>query len=204
MPSGRCFAEPCCCWCVMCHLWYATNTFDTGGPGRHVACRDIHRCQPGACSMNLHSPRHPAHSFRAWDGAAHQPNNHSSTHALPCQSIQPRNACSSCETAWSRCLTTPFPTTCNTPTPRLLHTRILCSPPCHITLFLPLSFQDEVRPRSCRGKDSHGGAAMTLVDTLDALALLNKPDALTAALQALRNLTWDIDQRVHVFELTIR
>ena len=45
---------------------------------------------------------------------------------------------------------------------------------------------------------------MTLVDTLDALALLNKPDALTAALQALRNLTWDIDQRVHVFELTIR
>lgn len=45
---------------------------------------------------------------------------------------------------------------------------------------------------------------MTLVDTLDALTLLNKPATLDAALQALRNLTWDIDRRVHVFELTIR
>lgn len=45
---------------------------------------------------------------------------------------------------------------------------------------------------------------MTLMDTLDALALLNKPAALASALQALANMTWKIDRRVHVFELTIR
>lgn len=45
---------------------------------------------------------------------------------------------------------------------------------------------------------------MTLVDTLDALVLLNKPAAVIHAVQLLGNLSFHIDKRVHVFELTIR
>ncbi len=64
--------------------------------------------------------------------------------------------------------------------------------------------RDEVRPLSCGGKNSHGGAAMTLVDTLDALVLLNKPAALIHAVEQLKNVSFDVNRRVHVFELTIR
>ena len=104
--------------------------------------------------------------------------------------------------------------------------------------------QDEVRPISCRGHDSQGGVAITLVDALDTLLVrmqvrkglfilslhtgsvgrgLTIEDMRTRRLECVglqvmdneeqlvravhwldANLSFDLDARVHVFELTIR
>ena len=104
--------------------------------------------------------------------------------------------------------------------------------------------QDEVRPISCRGHDSQGGIAITLVDALDTLLVrmqsqkwlttqspdtgskggdLSIKDMHTRRLECVgvqvmgneeqlvravhwldANLSFDLDARVHVFELTIR
>ena len=104
--------------------------------------------------------------------------------------------------------------------------------------------QDEVRPISCRGHDSQGGVAITLVDALDTLLVhlqshkevsdlslhtgsvgrrlsiehthtrrwesvgvqvMDNEEQLVRAVHWLdTNLSFDLDARVHVFELTIR
>ncbi|KAL3160285.1 hypothetical protein ABBQ38_009677 [Trebouxia sp. C0009 RCD-2024] len=65
--------------------------------------------------------------------------------------------------------------------------------------------KDELRPISCSGHDSQGGMAMTLIDALDSLLVMNSPTKLREATSWLQdNLTFDVDQRVHVFEVTIR
>ncbi|CAL8470523.1 g10065 [Coccomyxa elongata] len=65
--------------------------------------------------------------------------------------------------------------------------------------------KDEVRPISCRGRDSQGGIAITLIDSLDTILLMNGGKQLVEAVNWLeQNLTFDLDERVHVFELTIR
>jgi len=65
--------------------------------------------------------------------------------------------------------------------------------------------KDDLRPLSCRGRNSQGGMALTLLDSLDALLLVEDINSLRRAVdwvstQAL----FDIDARVHVFEVTIR
>ena len=77
--------------------------------------------------------------------------------------------------------------------------------------------RDELRPLSCRGRDSQGGVALTLIDALStaltmgdaarlgaglAAAASTVPDPDTGALRPA--LCFDRDARVHVFELTIR
>ena len=65
--------------------------------------------------------------------------------------------------------------------------------------------QDDLRPISCQGANSQGGIALTLIDALDTLLLMGQPQALRASTAWLsENLSLDVDDRVHVFELTIR
>ncbi|DBB03198.1 TPA: hypothetical protein ACH3X1_000010 [Trebouxia sp. C0004] len=65
--------------------------------------------------------------------------------------------------------------------------------------------KDELRPISCTGHDSQGGVALTLIDALDSLVVMNSPAKLRGAVQWLcQSLTLDVDARVHVFEVTIR
>lgn len=65
--------------------------------------------------------------------------------------------------------------------------------------------KDELRPISCRGHNSQGGMALTLLDSLDSLLVFNQPGKLQKAVQWLEhNLSFAMDERVHVFEVTIR
>ncbi|KAL4439416.1 hypothetical protein ABPG77_008745 [Micractinium sp. CCAP 211/92] len=65
--------------------------------------------------------------------------------------------------------------------------------------------RDDLRPISCRGKDSQGGIALTLIDSLDTLIVMGERQQLRDAVRWLAaNATFDVDARVHVFELTIR
>lgn len=66
--------------------------------------------------------------------------------------------------------------------------------------------RDDLRPLSCRGSDSQGGIALTLLDALDALVIFEDLPALREAVAFVDshpNL-FDVDTRVHVFEVTIR
>lgn len=84
---------------------------------------------------------------------------------------------------------------------------------------------DGLRPQSCVGDNSQGGAALTLFDALDSLVLLGAPEAFRDAVNrvlsdfkvcatpatarqcahhAATAQDFDIDARVHVFEMTIR
>ncbi|CAN6441071.1 unnamed protein product [Victoria cruziana] len=64
---------------------------------------------------------------------------------------------------------------------------------------------DELRPLSCGGEDSLGGYALTLVDSLDTLVLLGDRERFCAAVEWLgKNLRFDIDKTVSLFETTIR
>ncbi|KAF3778070.1 putative alpha-mannosidase I [Nymphaea thermarum] len=64
---------------------------------------------------------------------------------------------------------------------------------------------DELRPLSCGGEDSLGGYALTLVDSLDTLVLLGDRERFSFAVEWLgKNLRFDIDKTVSVFETTIR
>ncbi|XP_020410431.1 alpha-mannosidase I MNS4 isoform X2 [Prunus persica] len=64
---------------------------------------------------------------------------------------------------------------------------------------------DELRPQSCGGEDSLGGYALTLIDSLDTLALLGDRDRFAASVEWIgKNLQFDINKTVSVFETTIR
>ncbi|XP_078175719.1 glycosyl hydrolase family 47 protein isoform X1 [Carex rostrata] len=64
---------------------------------------------------------------------------------------------------------------------------------------------DELRPLSCKGEDSLGGYALTLIDSLDTLALLGDRERFSSAVEWVsRNVQFNIDKTVSVFETTIR
>lgn len=66
--------------------------------------------------------------------------------------------------------------------------------------------KDDLRPISCRGSESHGNIALTLLDALDSLVIFNNTDSFRKSIQWIcQNPTlFDVDARVHVFEVTIR
>ncbi|KAF9605954.1 hypothetical protein IFM89_021280 [Coptis chinensis] len=64
---------------------------------------------------------------------------------------------------------------------------------------------DELRPLTCAGEDSLGGYALTLIDSLDTLALLGDREQFATAVEWIgNNLRFDINKTVSVFETTIR
>lgn len=64
---------------------------------------------------------------------------------------------------------------------------------------------DDLRPISCTGSNSQGGIALTLLDSLDMLYVLKRgKDLRKAVLYISKSIDFDIDVRVHVFEVTIR
>ncbi|GAB2266099.1 Alpha-mannosidase I mns4 [Dionaea muscipula] len=64
---------------------------------------------------------------------------------------------------------------------------------------------DELRPLSCEGEDSLGGYALTLIDSLDTLALLGDAEQFSSSVEWIgKNLQFDINKTVSVFETTIR
>lgn len=64
---------------------------------------------------------------------------------------------------------------------------------------------DELRPLSCTGEDSLGGYALTLVDSLDMLAILGDRTGFSTAVEWLgKNLRFDKNKTVSVFETNIR
>ena len=67
--------------------------------------------------------------------------------------------------------------------------------------------RDDLRPISCRGSNSQGGIAVTLLDSLDALVIFDDIPAFQEAVQWVseqRLHLFNVDARVHVFEVTIR
>lgn len=64
---------------------------------------------------------------------------------------------------------------------------------------------DELRPLSCQGENSLGGYALTLIDSLDTLALLGDKERFGAAVEWVgKNVHFDINKTVSVFETNIR
>ncbi|PKA65557.1 putative alpha-mannosidase I MNS4 [Apostasia shenzhenica] len=64
---------------------------------------------------------------------------------------------------------------------------------------------DELRPLTCVGEDTLGGYALTLIDSLDTLALLGDRERFGAAVEWIaKNIRFDINKTVSVFETTIR
>ncbi|ONK67370.1 uncharacterized protein A4U43_C06F19470 [Asparagus officinalis] len=64
---------------------------------------------------------------------------------------------------------------------------------------------DELRPLTCKGEDTLGGYALTLIDALDTLALLGDREGFGAAVEWVgKNVRFDIDKTVSLFETTIR
>ncbi|XP_078429840.1 glycosyl hydrolase family 47 protein [Wolffia australiana] len=64
---------------------------------------------------------------------------------------------------------------------------------------------DELKPFSCSGEDTLGGYALTLVDSLDTLALLGDQEQFSWSVEWLgKHLRFDINKTVSVFETTIR
>uniref|UniRef100_M4F4I4 alpha-1,2-Mannosidase n=1 Tax=Brassica campestris TaxID=3711 RepID=M4F4I4_BRACM len=64
---------------------------------------------------------------------------------------------------------------------------------------------DELRPLSCQGEDTLGGYALTLIDSLDTLALLGDRERFTSSVQWIgKSLQFNINKTVSVFETTIR
>ncbi|CAL5413428.1 unnamed protein product [Camellia sinensis] len=64
---------------------------------------------------------------------------------------------------------------------------------------------DELKPLSCEGEDTLGGYALTLIDSLDMLALLGDRERFTESVEWIgKNLQFDINKTVSVFETTIR
>ncbi|XP_056696051.1 alpha-mannosidase I MNS4 isoform X2 [Spinacia oleracea] len=65
--------------------------------------------------------------------------------------------------------------------------------------------RDELKPLSCDGEDTLGGYALTLIDSLDTLALLGDKERFAFSVEWLgKNLRFDINKTVSVFETTIR
>lgn len=64
---------------------------------------------------------------------------------------------------------------------------------------------DELLPLSCKGKDTYGGYSLTLIDSLDTLALIGEHDEFMAGVQyVLANISFAHDRTVSLFETTIR
>lgn len=64
---------------------------------------------------------------------------------------------------------------------------------------------DELKPLSCGGEDTLGGYALTLIDSLDTLALLGDQERFSASVEWIgKNLRFDINKTVSIFETTIR
>ncbi|XAR57326.1 hypothetical protein NMG60_11025415 [Bertholletia excelsa] len=64
---------------------------------------------------------------------------------------------------------------------------------------------DELKPLSCGGEDTIGSYALTLIDSLDTLALLGDKERFTESVEWIgKNLRFDINKTVSVFETTIR
>ncbi|KMZ61126.1 mannosyl-oligosaccharide 1,2-alpha-mannosidase, family GH47 [Zostera marina] len=64
---------------------------------------------------------------------------------------------------------------------------------------------DELRPMSCTGEDSLGGYALTLIDSLDTLVLLGDHKQFSKSVEWIgKNLHFDINKTVSIFETTIR
>ncbi|KAK0607560.1 hypothetical protein LWI29_016744 [Acer saccharum] len=64
---------------------------------------------------------------------------------------------------------------------------------------------DELRPLSCGGEDSLGGYALTLIDSLDTLALLGDRERFASSVEWIgKNIQFDINKTVSVFETSIR
>ncbi|EDQ86875.1 uncharacterized protein MONBRDRAFT_33664 [Monosiga brevicollis MX1] len=64
---------------------------------------------------------------------------------------------------------------------------------------------DELQPLSCTGRDTWGPYSLTLIDSLDTLHVLGNASAFEAGLRVtIRDLNFDIDKNVSVFETTIR
>jgi len=64
---------------------------------------------------------------------------------------------------------------------------------------------DDLKPISCRGKNSEGGIAMTLLDILDTFIVMNRSEELKTAVQLIeRHVRFDVDHLVNVFEVNIR
>ena len=67
--------------------------------------------------------------------------------------------------------------------------------------------KDDLRPISCTGGNSQGGIALTLLDSLDSFLLFNDVDSFRLAVDWISQQhphLFDVDSRVHVFEVTIR
>ncbi|CAI9118318.1 OLC1v1019875C1 [Oldenlandia corymbosa var. corymbosa] len=65
--------------------------------------------------------------------------------------------------------------------------------------------RDELKPLSCGGEDTLGGYALTLIDSLDTLALLGDKERFSTSVEWIgKNLQFDINKTVSVFETTIR
>ncbi|KAL3649050.1 Alpha-mannosidase I mns4 [Castilleja foliolosa] len=65
--------------------------------------------------------------------------------------------------------------------------------------------RDELKPLSCGGEDTLGGYALTLIDSLDTLALLGDQEQFATSVEWIgKNLRFDINKTVSVFETTIR
>ncbi|KAF8030503.1 hypothetical protein BT93_E2825 [Corymbia citriodora subsp. variegata] len=65
--------------------------------------------------------------------------------------------------------------------------------------------KDELRPLSCQGEDTIGNYALTLIDSLDTLALLGDRERFASSVEWIgKNLQFDINKTVSVFETTIR
>ncbi|XP_031272437.1 alpha-mannosidase I MNS4 isoform X2 [Pistacia vera] len=65
--------------------------------------------------------------------------------------------------------------------------------------------RDELRPLSCEGEDTLGGYALTLIDSLDTLALLGDRERFASSVEWIgKNLRFDINKTVSVFETSIR
>lgn len=65
---------------------------------------------------------------------------------------------------------------------------------------------DDLRPLSCRGSESYGNIGLTLLDALDSLVIFNDTSSFRAAVEWIseNKTTFDVDVRIHVFEVTIR
>ncbi|CAA0806636.1 Probable alpha-mannosidase I MNS4 [Striga hermonthica] len=64
---------------------------------------------------------------------------------------------------------------------------------------------DELKPLSCGGEDTLGGYALTLIDSLDTLALLGDQERFSTSVEWIgKILRFDINKTVSVFETTIR
>lgn len=63
--------------------------------------------------------------------------------------------------------------------------------------------KDVLQPLSCSGRDQWKGMSMTLIDALDALAIMGNRSAFAQALEhCVQHVTFDTDQNVSVFETT--